>query len=283
MLLAIEMFIITKKSVVTTDRYISSQFLKVVIANGIKLHMRLKASGCMIKSLSKARLPLFLADELMEGLLSVNLTEPRLTNSCPIKRLDLSNHEKILFVKGGHRSSSGLFKCMAKAQKLHQYVFKLHTGYLAKHKWNLVLPLNEARKTPGCVVSLSDSQVLTWINELNGSEDKDLRAKEIKNEIKFLKKQPNSPENKKRIAKKYDELYELQFIKDYMCLVVDNNAEYDRANKGFYINGIKFRRFLATTGGVKMSTIVYVSERLYPKLKKRLDKHLVVLFMKIKN
>ena len=45
---------------------------------------------------------------------------------------------------------------MAKAQKLHQYVLKLNTTFLAKHKWNLTLPLNDARNTPGCVVSLSD-------------------------------------------------------------------------------------------------------------------------------
>lgn len=160
---------------------------------------------------------------------------------------------------------------MAKAQKLHQYVLKLNTTFLAKHKWNLTLPLNEARKSPGCVVSLSDSQVLTWINELNGTEDKDKRAQEIKKEIKFLKKQPNSLENKNAIAQKYDELYKLQFIEDYMCLIIDKNSDYDRANKGFFINGIKYRRFLATTGGVKMSTIVYVSERLYPELKHRLD------------
>ena len=160
---------------------------------------------------------------------------------------------------------------MAKAQKLHQYVFKLNTTFLAKHKWDLTLPIKEARKSPGCVVSLSDSQVLTWINEINGTRDKDERAKEIKSKIKILKTQPNSQENKKKISELYDDLYDLQFVKDYMCLVIDKNSDYDRANKGFYINGVKYRRFLATTGGVKMSTIVYVSERIYPILKKRLD------------
>lgn len=160
---------------------------------------------------------------------------------------------------------------MAKAQKLHQYVFKLNTTFLKKHKWNLNLPIKEARKSPGCVVSLSDSQVLTWINELNGTTDKDIKAREIKQKIKLLKQQPNSKENKIAISNLYDELYNLQFVKDYMCLIIDKNSDYDRANKGFYINGVKYKRFLATTGGVKMSTIVYVSERLYPMLKKRLD------------
>ena len=128
---------------------------------------------------------------------------------------------------------------MAKAQKLHQYVFKLNTTFLAKHKWNLILPLSEARKSPGCVVNLSDSQVLTWINELNGTEDKDEKAKKITKEIKLLKKQQNSTENKNLIAQKYDELYKLQFIEDYVCLIIDKNSDYDRANKGFFINGIK--------------------------------------------
>lgn len=160
---------------------------------------------------------------------------------------------------------------MAKQQKTQQYIYKINSSLLSKHKWNLNLPIKEARKIPGCVVSLSDSQVLTWINELNGTSDKDKRAKEIKREIKLLKTQRSSKENKIKISQLYDDLYNLQFIKDYMCLVVEKNSDYDRANKGFFINGIKYRRFLATTGGVKMSTIVYVSERLYPVLKRRLD------------
>ena len=152
---------------------------------------------------------------------------------------------------------------MAKAQKLHQYIFKLNTTFLAKHKWNLDFPIKDARKSPGCVVSLNDSQVLTWINEINGTQDKDERAKEIKQKIKLLKKQPVSNENKKLISQLYDELYELQFVKDYMCLVIDKNSDYDRANEGFSINGIEYRRFLATTGGVKMSTIVYVNKTMF--------------------
>lgn len=160
---------------------------------------------------------------------------------------------------------------MAKQQKTQQYIYKINSSLLSKHKWNLTLPIKEARKIPGCVVSLSDSQILTWINELNGTSDKDKKAKEIKHEIKLLKTQKSSKENKIKISQLYDALYNLQFIKDYMCLVVEKNSDYDRANKGFYINGIKYRRFLATTGGVKMSTIVYVSERLYPILKRRLD------------
>lgn len=160
---------------------------------------------------------------------------------------------------------------MAKAQKLHQYVFKLNTTFLAQHKWNLIFPVKEARKSPGCVVSLSDSQVLTWINEINKTTDRDEKARQIKQNIKDLKKKQNNTGIKLKISQLYDDLYSLQFIEDYVCLVIDKDSDYDRANQGFYINGIKYKRFLATTGGVKMSTIVYVSERIYPVLKHRLD------------
>ena len=56
---------------------------------------------------------------------------------------------------------------MAKQQTCHKYVYKIHSVRLRKAKWNLTLPLNEARKNDGDVIALSDSQVLRWIDELN--------------------------------------------------------------------------------------------------------------------
>lgn len=52
---------------------------------------------------------------------------------------------------------------------------------------------------------------------------------------------------------------------------MDKKSDYDRANQGFYVNGIKYLRLLCTTGGVKTSTVVYVSEKLHPELKKRIE------------
>jgi len=53
--------------------------------------------------------------------------------------------------------------------------------------------------------------------------------------------------------------------------VMNSNKDYDRANEGFMINGISYRRFLGTNGGIKNSTIVYVNSNLYPELKRRMD------------
>ena len=157
---------------------------------------------------------------------------------------------------------------MAKQQKLQKYCFKLHTSYLAKNNWDLTLPLKEARKSATTIVTVNDSQVLRWIEELNGTQDADARAKEIREKINALKLKNG---NKKEMSALYDQLYELQFQQDYLLLIIDKKSDYSRANKGFTINGIEYHRLLGTAGGIKQSTIVYVSTRLYPEIKKRID------------
>lgn len=153
-----------------------------------------------------------------------------------------------------------------------KFIYKLHSKRLKKANWNLSLPLEVAmRDYPEDIVSLNDSQLLRFIDELNGISDINGKVKDIKKKIKYEKKKPKSRETKMIIKALYENLYNLQFQKDYVCIIMDSNSDYDRANKGFTINGIKYKRFLGTNGGIKNSTIVYVNEQLYPELKKRLD------------
>ena len=159
---------------------------------------------------------------------------------------------------------------MSKQQKLQQYIYKIDSSLLELKHWDLKLPLEQARKMEGVVVALADSQILSWINEINGTQDYDVKAKEVKKQIKFLKRQEVNTENRAKIAELYKSLYRLQFREDYISVVMKNNSHYMRANKGFSINGIKYKRLLCTVGGVKISTVVYVSERIHDELKKRL-------------
>lgn len=152
---------------------------------------------------------------------------------------------------------------------------------LKRANWKLDMPLKKAVKSyPEMIVSLNNSQCLRFIDELNGITDRDAKVRSIQKKIKFIKKQPKSRENKVLINNYYDTLYDLQFQKDYLCVVMNSHNDYDRANLGFSINygivngkecTVKYRRLLGTNGGVKNSTIVYVNEELYPELKKRLD------------
>lgn len=127
------------------------------------------------------------------------------------------------------------------------------------------------RDYPDYIVSLGDSQILRFIDELNGIKDTTDTVKSIKRKIKHEKKKPRSKNTKDTITYLYRKLYELQFQPDYLCVIMNRNSDYDRANKGFTVNGITYHRLLGTNGGIKNSTIVYVSERLYPELKRRMD------------
>ena len=138
-------------------------------------------------------------------------------------------------------------------------------------KWNLTLPLQTAMKNKNDIVALNDSQILRWICELNGIENLDYEVSKLKREIKFIKKQPKNKENKDKIKELYDKLYSLQYQKDYFCMIMNSDKDYDRANQGFKINGYKYRRLLGTNGGIKKSTITYIGENVFDEIVKRMD------------
>lgn len=164
---------------------------------------------------------------------------------------------------------------MAKSQKNQTFVLKINTGYLSKHNWHLTLKLNEIRKKSQLVVSLGSSQVLRWIEQFQGRQNNDAEATLIKQEIKQIKKQENSIENKKRINDLYNRLYEKQFQQDYLMLVMDSSKDYLYAcEHGFSVTvdyghkteTVRYKRFLGTAGSIKKSTIIFVNEEIYDRL-----------------
>lgn len=159
---------------------------------------------------------------------------------------------------------------MAKQQVSQKYIFKLHTDRLKKARWNLKLTLAEARQNDE-IISIGDSQVLRWIDEINGVDGAEEMVRDIRSRIKRLRKEENTVYNRKQIKALYRELDAIQFKPDYMHLVVDSNKDYLKACNGFEINGIKYMRLVGTSGGVKMSTVVFVSERVAETLRQRID------------
>jgi hypothetical protein len=129
---------------------------------------------------------------------------------------------------------------LSKQQKIQQYIYKLNSSLLELKHWDLKLPLEQARKIDGLVVALADSQILSWINEINGTQDYDTKAKAIRKEIKFIKKQENSADNRARVSELYKELYRLQFKEDYVCVVMQNNTHYNRL---YFVPPPLFRSF----------------------------------------
>lgn len=162
-------------------------------------------------------------------------------------------------------------------KSVHRFIYKIESKVLKKANWNLTLPLAVAMRTcPDVIVSLNDSQCLRFIDEINHATDINNKVRALQKKINDVKKRPKSRENRKLINDYYDILYELQFQKDYLCVIMSKESDYDLCNRGFsidYGNGcvIKYRRLLGTNGGIKNSTIVYVNENIYPELKRRLD------------
>ena len=151
-----------------------------------------------------------------------------------------------------------------------RHIFKIHSSRLRKAKWDLTLPLAEARRNEE-IISLAGSTILRFIDELNGVEGVDEQIAGLREQIRVLKHGDNIIQNRNAIKKLYARLDELRFKPDYMSLIIDKESDYWRACKGFKINGVEYVRLLGTNGGIKMSTIVFVSKRLYPELKRRID------------
>ena len=160
---------------------------------------------------------------------------------------------------------------MSKHLTSQRYVFKIHSSRLRRAKWNLQLSINQARENKE-LIALSESQMMRFIDELNGITNPELHISDIKSQIKKLKFEKNLAISRPKIKKLYAELDKYQFKKDYVCVVIDKNKDYQTIYKnGFKINGITYRRLLGTTGGVKNNTIVFVNEKLLPELKKRIN------------
>ena len=159
---------------------------------------------------------------------------------------------------------------ISKQLTCQKFIYKLHSSRLRKHRWRLTLPIEEARRNEE-VISLADSQTLRWIDYLNDITDADAEAKKIKEEIRSLRTAPNSVKNRHAIKKLYDDLDQLQYKADYVTLMIDKEKDYYRACKGFQINGVKYRRLLGTNGGIKNSTIVFVSEKVVDELHRRIS------------
>lgn len=160
---------------------------------------------------------------------------------------------------------------IAKQKSCHKFIYKLPSKRLKQSRWNLNLPLLSAMKNKNDIVALNDSQILRWICELNNIKDLDKEVSNLKKEIKSVKKQPKSKENKDKIKKLYEKLYSLQYQKDYFCMIMNSDKDYDRANQGFKINGYKYHRLLGTNGGIKKSTITYIGDNVFEEIVKRMD------------
>ena len=157
-----------------------------------------------------------------------------------------------------------------KASIKQRYIYKIESSRLRRSKWNLQLSI-EGAKESGELISIADSEVLRFIRDINNTTNDETIYNETLKKISELKQNKTKIEDRRRIKELHSQIDEITFVRDYVTVVMRNNSDFDRANKGFSINGIRFKRLLATTGGVKNNTVVYINEALHPEINRRLD------------
>ena len=117
-------------------------------------------------------------------------------------------------------------------------IYKIETKRLKRNKWNLNLSYSDAQRLHE-VIALGDSQLFRWIDKLSKA-----------------KKPKEAP----------------LFQREIVAIVANTDGDFKKICKsGFYINGIKYKRLLGTTGGVKNNTVLFVEEILWEELNRRID------------
>ncbi len=141
-----------------------------------------------------------------------------------------------------------------KPQKTGRLVFKLPSTLLANNKYKINISMREAMKVGTLVISISDSQLLTWVEH----------GRDIEDEVRSLKKRiaiaKRNNVTKAVIDEMYQNLYSLLFVSDLVVVHMDCDSHYDACNEGFMLNGRIYKRLICTVGGVKMSDVVYCAE-----------------------
>lgn len=161
---------------------------------------------------------------------------------------------------------------MAKHLTSQRHIFKISSSRLARAKYNIKsLGIDDARRN-GELIDLADSQMLRFVDMINGVEDQEQHVRELKLKIDTLKrKQIVTVQDMIKIRNFMNEVDEILFREDYMFVVIDKVSHYKKMyKKGFKINGITYRRLLGTTSGVKNSTIIFVNEKILPQLKEKI-------------
>lgn len=159
---------------------------------------------------------------------------------------------------------------MAKQLLSLRYIYKINTTYLDTFGWDIKLNPQVARQNE-MLVSMASSQTIRFIDEITNSGFSEKKVKYLKNKIKKVKKQKTSSINRNKLINYNEKLDKLLLVEDYVCVVMDSDEEYDRANEGFKINGKTYRRLLSTSGGVKSSVIIYANESIYEELMERVN------------
>lgn len=117
-----------------------------------------------------------------------------------------------------------------------RYIVKINTSTLKKHNWNI----DKSEINDNWYVAISESQITRWIDDLKGFHPVKKRGKKIR-------------------------------LKDLCSVVMDSDDDYDRANDGFTIGSVNYKRLMGTPGGIKTGSILYINEKYHEEIMRRVS------------
>ena len=151
------------------------------------------------------------------------------------------------------------------------YTVKLTSALLKEYKYNLDISFEDCLRS-GLIVSLADSQMLKSTRDITGQKIDRVQLEEWYSERDRIKKRKNTKENRARLKELQQNIYDMMYIPEYVTVVMESIKDYERMyKKGFVFNGRTYKRFSCSASQARVSTIVFVDEKIKPELKRRLD------------
>ncbi|MCM3131534.1 hypothetical protein M3629_01980 [Paenibacillus polysaccharolyticus] len=153
-----------------------------------------------------------------------------------------------------------------------RYVYKVTSSRIQKANYQLSLTYQEA-SVNGEIAAIGNHQVFRFIDQLRSQKKMEEQWKEVLLELKRIEALKPTVQHKRNIKKLHEDQNKLKFVVDYLLVIIENHKDCDRldSSKGFELNGKKYKRLMATTGGAERSTVIYVSEDIHTPLERRLN------------
>lgn len=152
------------------------------------------------------------------------------------------------------------------------YTVKLTSSLIKEYKYDLNFTFETCLKS-GLIISLSDSQMLKSIRDITGQTiDRDQLELWYQERDRLKKSKSNTDKKRQRIRQLQKNIYTMMYIPQYITVVIENAADYDRLfKKGFKFNGKVFKRGSCSASQARVSTIVFIQEDIKPQLLKKLN------------
>ena len=153
--------------------------------------------------------------------------------------------------------------------KLQQfYIYSLQSKNLKRENYKLKTSISEARKND-YLISLGESQLIRTIRQVKGLEFSPEKLAELWQKRAQIKRRKNSEKNILEISKLSEQIDKILFVDDIISVSINHASHYKKMVKdGFFVNGRKYVRFMASAGHLRRSTVFFISQGIEKQVRK---------------